>query len=226
MLSRKQIYFKNLYQAGLDLIWPKICLVCKETKALPKTPLLCLTCSQQMFAPKRIPLPVPLPHVKAYACGSYNTPLGHLIKQTKFDANALSLRPLYELVHQLIDYIPSQDFQMVTYIPSVASRIRKRGIYLPAFLSKKIAKSLNLPLMRKVLYRTREVPEQVGLNRAKRLANVRNLFEANLKTPFTNILLIDDVLTTGATLSQGAKALLNAGAEHVTCVCIAWRSNE
>lgn len=103
-------------------------------------------------------------------------------------------------------------------IPLHPSRERERGYNQAALLAAKIASRLGVPLDRRSLIRARITPPQAELDREERLQNLRSIFEIRAKRGSlegARILLIDDVMTTGATLDAAAEALFEAGARRV-----------
>ena len=106
-------------------------------------------------------------------------------------------------------------------VPLAAARLRERGYNQAEALARVIAVASGLPLDTG-LRRTRATRPQVGLDRAARRANVRDAFAWDGQSaPGTQLLLIDDVLTTGATADECATLLKAAGARWVGLLTIA-----
>lgn len=100
-------------------------------------------------------------------------------------------------------------------VPLHARRLRERG-YNQAFeIARPVARALGLPLLAAGIVRTRSVDPQAQLAAHERVANMRGAFRVRLRLAGRRIALIDDVITTGATLNSLAEALERAGAEHV-----------
>lgn len=93
----------------------------------------------------------------------------------------------------------------------------------PELLAKELAAALNLPLMTDALYKRRQTARQESLDRAGRLCNLAGAFAVRPGRLAENsrVLLVDDVVTTGATLTACAAALRKAGAAEVFAVCLA-----
>ena len=109
----------------------------------------------------------------------------------------------------------------VVPVPLHPAKLRARGFNPAALLAKPVAAELGATLEVRWLYRERATRSQAGLDRDGRLANVRGAFRAARAKP-TQVLLIDDVRTTGSTLAEAATALTAQGHE-VTTLALAWR---
>ena len=115
------------------------------------------------------------------------------------------------------------DFDMVTWAPLSKKRLRRRGYDQARLLAEAVAKELGLPgegLLRKV----RNTPPQSGIDTPEaRRANVSGVYAAAEPNHAAGkcILLIDDIITTGATVSECARILLLSGAESVYAAALA-----
>ncbi|MGQ9860085.1 MAG: ComF family protein [Thermodesulfobacteriota bacterium] len=105
----------------------------------------------------------------------------------------------------------------VVPVPLHRLRLRERGFNQAANMGKAVAKSLGVELETDILLRVRATPAQVGLSRSQRIDNVKGAFgvSSSNRARKRNLLLVDDVYTTGATLAEAARALLRAGAREV-----------
>lgn len=108
-------------------------------------------------------------------------------------------------------------------VPMHLRRVRRRGFNQAALIARFAARSCNRPLKVGVLIRSRHTQPQTRLSRRERLRNVRGAFVVVDKEAVRGkaVLLIDDVFTTGTTLSECADALKNAGAVWVGAVTVA-----
>ena len=132
-------------------------------------------------------------------------------------------RPLAELMLVCKDKLPAVD--LVLPVPLHPKRLRAREFNQSLLLADQIATRLGLPLSLHHLRRIRATPPQTELRRSARAENVKRAFapyQANaLKDQ--RVLLIDDVLTTGATVNECAKALRQSGAKAVVVWTLARR---
>jgi ComF family protein len=123
----------------------------------------------------------------------------------------------------ILSVLPRESrFDMVVPMPLHWVRQWKRGFNQSDLLARVVSKRIGSPVMR-VIRRRRATPPQAGLSNAQRRTNVAGAFIVRKRAVIKgrNILLIDDVLTTGATLSACASVLKRAGAGRVTVLTLA-----
>lgn len=132
-----------------------------------------------------------------------------------------------EILAQCVAEELSGEFDVVTWVPVSEKRRRKRSYDQACLLARATAKVWNaehVPMLRKRW----DNPPQSGLGAPERRGNVIGIYEAlNAETiRDTRILLIDDIITTGSTLSECVRVLKEAGAASVVCACLASASTE
>lgn len=113
-------------------------------------------------------------------------------------------------------------FECITYVPVSFRRYRQRGYSQSRLLAEKLARALNVPCV-PMLKKVRHTEAQSHLKgEAARRANVSGAFQVlpNADVAGKHILLADDVVTTGATLSEVSRVLLTSGAEQVVCATL------
>jgi ComF family protein len=125
-------------------------------------------------------------------------------------------RHLAPVLADLVKPLLPADVDVVVPVPLHPERLSTRGFNQ----SDLIARRLDLPLAPRLLTRTRATPPQTGLTQTERLANVRGAFAASDRLDGQTVLLVDDVCTTGATLSVCARTLRRAGAGRVLAVTV------
>lgn len=113
-------------------------------------------------------------------------------------------------------------FDVVTWAPVSDKRFRKRGYDQSELLAREAAKQWDTEPVR-LLRKHRDTPPQSGLGADERRGNVIGVYEAANVEAIKNarILLIDDIVTTGSTLSECVRVLKDAGAQSVVCACVA-----
>lgn len=114
------------------------------------------------------------------------------------------------------------DMNMLVPVPLGQKRLKERGYNQVALVAHPLAYELDLPYAPHALRKTRDTRSQVGLGISERRANVSEAYQADPSVvKRKSILLMDDVATTGSTLSACAEALLSAGAQTVCAITIA-----
>ena len=112
--------------------------------------------------------------------------------------------------------------QLVVPVPLHSGRLRQRGYNQSELLAKGVARTSGIPLDKQLLTRTKNTPPQVASQgREERRSNVDGSFQCQADLSGVSLILIDDVATTGSTLSACAAALKGAGATSVHALVLA-----
>ncbi len=217
-LSRKNHYFSyfhDFWQAGVDLLFPPCCHICKKDSGAFPMPSLCQQCWALIFDPLR-------PGAEIWVGGRYEGQLKKLVGKAKFQGDALAIASmgflLEETFHQA-SFFPLPD--LLLSIPGSPERIRKRGINLPHALTRHLSRRLHIPTQNSLLKRVKETPTQQGLSESARRKNVRGCFAASESVRGKHLLLIDDVMTTGSTLEEAKKTLKAHEPASIRCLIAA-----
>jgi ComF family protein len=159
---------------------------------------------------------------EVYSFGAYEGVLRKLIHVFKFEGVRTLQRPLGALLSRALPRESS--FDAVVPMPLHWRRRWQRGFNQSELLAREIARRWNVPLCR-LVRRQRATSPQAGLTSAERRKNVLGAFAVKNTARLNGmrLLLVDDVLTTGATASACARALKRAGAAHVTFLALARR---
>lgn len=161
----------------------------------------------------------PPPFERTLAAVDYAHPWDGLITQFKFHS-ALDLGPalsqrLLDTFHRGGDPAPA----LFLPIPLSAERLRERGYNQAWELARRLARALNCRADPNLLLRVKDTPHQLALAPDQRAGNVRSAFAVEprrrAELSGATVTLVDDVMTTGATASEAARALLQAGAARV-----------
>ncbi|MES2633131.1 MAG: phosphoribosyltransferase family protein [Pseudomonadota bacterium] len=221
---------------GLASRLPGQCAVCRRWPAQP----VCEPCVSRFAQPaarcRRCALPVqpgvaecgrcvtaPPPLDVCHAAVSYDYPWSSLITQFKFHGQAGWARPFAVLMRSAPWMEPALDrADLVLPMPLSDARLAERGFNQALLLARELAPAKSCP---DLLLRIRHTTPQAALNRQARLANVSSAFAVDpLRTAQVRgkrIALIDDVMTSGASLSAAALALRQAGAAHIAALVFA-----
>lgn len=215
--------------------WPNRCAVC-QADGEGRDARLCAACVRRHAAPYprcrlcalRRPagvevcgacLRTPPPWCAAWAAADYGYPWDGLLTALKFHA-ALDLVPA--LAARLDAALPAEasaDLDAVLSVPLAAARLRERGYNQAALLARAVAARRGLRCEPHALRRIVDTAHQLALPREARAANVRGAFAVEPRHAMAlhgrRVALVDDVMTTGATLGEAARTLLAAGAAEV-----------
>ncbi|HMU93084.1 MAG TPA: phosphoribosyltransferase family protein [Anaerolineales bacterium] len=121
------------------------------------------------------------------------------------------------------DFVRTLNWQadMIVPIPLGKQRYRERGYNQVAMIAKPLALSLRMEFAPQTLSRRKETRSQVGLTKEERRVNVHEAFQAGTGVKGKNVIVMDDVSTTGSTLSSSAEALFRSGARNVFALTVA-----
>ena len=168
------------------------------------------------------------PFEKAAAYGSYSDGLRELIHLLKYEQVCPAADVLGRMLAEaVIDLVPDFGPQLpvVVPVPLHATKLRSRGFNQAELLAKAMTKQkplgIELELAPELLIRKRATESQVGYTRQQRIANLRGAFAAQGAVKGRDILLVDDVFTTGTTVAECTRVLRRAGAERVWVATVA-----
>jgi len=147
----------------------------------------------------------------------YEERLVRLIQRFKFSADPRAGEILLQLMTASLSEAPTLG-EAIVGVPGQRERTRERGFDHTAWLATRLADRLRLSLVPAV--RLRETPSQRGLDRLGRRRNVKHAFAVTRPLPAA-VVVVDDVMTTGATLESLATACRAVGAERVTALAFA-----
>jgi ComF family protein len=157
-----------------------------------------------------------------HAFGSFGGALATALRRLKYQDRPDLGAPLGHLARRTAR-LAGLTADLVVPVPLHPRRLVERGYNQAALLAAEVAIELGAPLAARALVRVRHTPQQARADRASRLDNVREAFRARRPASLRGrrVVLVDDVATTGSTLTACAEALLAAGAASVTAVVIA-----
>lgn len=155
------------------------------------------------------------------AVGTYEGVLAEAIGLFKYHGKTHLAKPLGEMLLSRLDGLPRAD--CLVPVPLHPQRLRMREYNQALLLCDTVGRRFNLEVIPDGLERVRETPPQIGLSLSDRRRNVRRAFVAKCPKLIEDhqVLLIDDVLTTGATVNECARALKRAGAKAVYVLTVA-----
>jgi ComF family protein len=233
--------FHSLFSASLDLLFPPSCPYCKKD-IRNSTQLLCRECFERL---KFIKTPycsccgrVFPGNEENHLCGAclkpswkfdkvrslfaYEEIIAGLIHNLKYSGKMTGLETFKWLSGQsaVLNDFATPDF--IIPVPLHVKRLRKRGFNQALVLARSLFPEEKEKIRYNILVRATDTPSQTGLSGKKRRKNLKNAFIIEKASEITgkNILLLDDVFTTGSTANECAKALKAAGCKKVEVLTI------
>ncbi len=159
--------------------------------------------------------------VPLLVAGDYAPPLSTAIARFKYEGRAELSRCLASLVLPALEQWGLPRDTAFVPVPLHPRRLVERGYNQAGLLAQELARSSRLACEPRVLRRARETERQVGKSRAGRLTNANGAFELRHQPVAANIVLVDDVVTTGSTVRACAQALAQGGATLLGVVALA-----
>ncbi|MBC8245649.1 MAG: ComF family protein [Verrucomicrobia bacterium] len=237
-MTRWKAALAGLAKRGMSLIFPEVCQLCRDEAAKPEDGFVCDGCRAK-FKPIQPPfcqrcgqpfagefsgdfecancLEMELQFEFARAAMKANVEMLDVIHRFKY-GQALWLEPLFDrlLREQAVEQIRDWRGDCLVPVPLHPVRFRERGFNQAAQLCRNLGRATGLEIETRAVKRTRVTQTQTRLSRSERLANMRGAFAPHQRRlNGRRVVLVDDVLTTGATTSDCARACKKAGAAEV-----------
>lgn len=211
----------GLMERLLGLLFPNRCFLCG--KLIPAGEVCCETCRKQL-PPKPFQRKLALPGAGAAGVSvlsplSYEGRVRKALFRFKFRGKKGLAKPMGALMAGAASRTGGK-FTAVTWVAMTAKKRRKRGYDQSELLARAVAEELGLPCL-PLLQKVRENQVQHQLSGRERRKNVKGAYLALPEAAGQALLLVDDIVTTGATLGECAKELYRAGAAEVTGLCAA-----
>lgn len=205
----------------LALLFPERCLFCG--KAVDAGRCFCDACEKKApQSPLVRRLEAEIPGGAGFPCRSplsYRGEVVQAMRRFKFRGKKSLAKPFARLMAQAAVF-PEQP-ELVTFVPLSKKHRRERGYNQSEALAGELGKLLGLPV-KPVLEKGKENKTQHLLSARERRQNVRNVYRvSSSEVQGKRVLLVDDIVTTGATLRECAGQLYRAGAERVFALCAA-----
>jgi ComF family protein len=226
----------------IELLLPAQCLVC-ALKSNNK--LICLYCEKKILLERTYCKHCALSLIKnadycgdclkknnffhhIHALGDYKKPLSLLIKQLKYQQQLIAGELLASLLIKsvLSRYSKQQlsEFDYLLAVPLHPKKLKQRGFNQAQIICDHLCKRLDIPLLENCITRRKETTAQEGLSIQKRKVNLSGAFACNKNNPQKisgkSILIIDDVVTTGATINSLCQLLKEEEVNIITVFCI------
>ena len=205
------------------LIFPPICPVCKEI--VDDYDELCENCSEQILRMDLDPNP-PLPITEVMRLTKYRGGTRDLLRKLKFDNNKVVLKPINKILNKISSNVNVTNFlkniDVAVFVPLHEERLRKRGYNQTELIFSDWLKSMNV-LPKNILIRTKKTPHLFNLSPTERKQILDGAFKVieGADVAGKNILIVDDIFTTGATAAECAKTLKKIGAAQIFVLAFA-----
>jgi len=215
---------KTLCDKLLNFIYPLYCAVCSKPLEADEHRRICDSCWASIIYVKSRIIPLPEWLDGAYSCCLYEGAIKkciHLFKYRKKKWLAVPLGGIMGACAGAV-WFP-QEIDLLVPVPLHKRSLRERGFNQSSLLAANVAAALRKELSAETVVKKTYTKNQVGLSKEERKKNLEGAFSVNPaeKVKEKNILLVDDVCTTGATLGECARVLKENGAGKVFALVLA-----
>ena len=210
--------------AFISLLFPNQCLVCKEAEFFSQDPI-CPDCLQHMT-----PLPIGNRVQEltvndgidiALSGWDFGDELRTAIHSLKYEERARIGFFLGELLGDQLHKRTIQELDYLIPVPLHPVKFRDRGFNQARWIADGLGKAVQKPVRSKLMKKIKHTISQTTLDRKERLNNMKKAFKINQDVTDKNIGIVDDVLTTGSTISSMASILKDAGAKTIVALTVA-----
>ena len=230
-----------MFQACKDLLFPACCPGCGLQLPSCRQPLChhCLPDLAYITSPQCSCCGVPFPSGQDHLCGDclqdifsfdlarsvflYRQPVNTLLTRFKFGGQLSSLDNLSVLVQQADTALSFEEPDLILPVPLHISRLRNRGFNQSLLIARSCFQDWRAKIRPDLLQRHQATIPQTSLSGKARRNNLKGAFTVNRpgEVDGRNVLLVDDILTTGSTVDECAKVLRKAGAKRIEIFTIA-----
>ena len=202
----------------LNLLLPSHCLICGENTDGEN---LCSDCKEKIRY-LEYPLIEHKKNIYFYAITEYKGTMEKSIKILKFRKRKIIAKDLANII---IDFVSKEkmQFEHIGFVPMTPPETRERGFNQTYLMAKEISKANKIPILNG-LKKTKETKKQVGLNKRERKENLKSAFKMTDKIE-GNIVIIDDVYTTGNTAAEITKAIARKTKSNIYFIALARKIN-
>ena len=217
----KTAFLKELQHGLVHMFYPRLCEGCSKPLITPEK-VLCISCALQLPETGYQNIPgnetelrfagrIPFVHATSYAWFTTDGLLQHLIHGLKYKNKkeiGYYLGQRFGHSMQQVNFISTPD--LIIPVPLHPAKMAQRGYNQSMYIAQGLSSVLNIPAADDILLRVKNTQTQTNKTRAERVDNMVDAFKiaANINLKDKHILILDDVLTTGATLEACALALM------------------
>lgn len=232
---------RGAFSLFLDLVFPRYCVYCEKSRQ-GGGDYLCRLCQEEMVfidppychscgIPADISYDFPTENFECALCrknsfafdrarslGPYDAALKKLISHFKFRNQPGVMNDIAPFIAEYFGkQEESQEGFHVVPVPLFFKRMKERTFDQSFLIAREVARTLSLPLANGLLRRVRDTESQAKKTKVERAKNIKGAFAVDRpdRVAGMNILLVDDVMTTGATVNEAAKMLKRAGAGQI-----------
>ena len=225
-------YAKVIWEDFVSLVFPNVCIGCSRSLVRHERYLCTLCMASLPTTNYHLTADNPIhPKFALFHCVDFATAFMH------FRKGGVAQKILYEIKYRgnvqlgialgtwLGESLRSdlKDYDLIVPTPIHPRKMRKRGFNQSIAIGKGLSNAISVPLASDAVRRIKNTSTQTNKSKVQRLQNVANMFEVDSETVLTgcSVIVLDDVITTGATLSYLCESLVHAGVDRIAVVAAA-----
>ena len=205
-----------LFTEILNFLYKKSCLICHSKK---ENSFLCSKCKNQIEF-NNFGIIKTIDNIQIFSCSNYCGIPQKLVRLLKFHKKKFLAENIAELMYEYIEKLnfDFSDYEIIC-VPLHKKKQKKRGFNQCELISIELSKLLNIPYNFRLIKRIKNTKSMYNLKRPERIENLKNAFEVD-KNEFHNkkLLIIDDIVTTGTTLTEIIKELIKNDINEMICL--------
>lgn len=208
----------DILEKILDIVYPQICSICGKTN----TKSLCIKCKiklekEFLFITDSYDKDLRKNFIEHHYFFKYDDLIRRQILSLKFREKPYIYKTIsYFLQNNKKSFENLKKYDIIIIVPISKKRQKERGYNQSELFAREISSIINAQMIKNVLYKTKETAPQSTLNKKQREENVKNVYGVRKIQKIINkkILLVDDIYTTGNTINECARILVQAGIDR------------
>lgn len=208
----------NILKLFLNIFIPVKCPICLKWIDIKEEKPVCKECLNKLRLEAKHKA---IKDTDIFSIAVYEGEIQKLLHDFKYNKNLYLGKFLSLILSENIDPERYSNFNLIIPVPLHKEKLKDRGFNQSEIFADAIGKKLNIPVSKNILVRKIKTLPQVNMKKEEREKNVKDAFKCKKEIHRKNIILVDDVFTTGSTVKECIKELKKKGAEKINVIVFA-----